>query len=305
MARVIETFDLTRRFRRTDAVEGLSLAVESGTIFALVGPNGAGKTTTIKQLMNLVRPTRGSARVLGTESQRLGPADLARIGYVSENQRLPDWMTAREMLDYVKPFYPTWDDQFCERLWARLGIDGRNRLRALSRGARMKAALLASLAYRPELLILDEPFSGLDALVRVELTEALLELPGEHPWTVFLSSHDIEEVERLADVIAFIDQGRLVFAEAIESLLARFRAVEVIFPDGTTPAAVARPEWLLPEIAGHTLTFIDTDHAGPEARERLAAGFPGASIRATALPLREIMVALGRRAASRPLERAS
>lgn len=305
MSRAIETFDLTRRFRRTDAVDSLSLNVESGTIFALVGANGAGKTTTIKLLMNLIRPTRGSARVLGTESGRLGPAELARIGYVSENQRLPDWMTPREMLDYVKPFYPTWDEKLCERLWNRLGMDDRNRLRALSRGVRMKAALLSSLAYRPELLILDEPFSGLDALVRVELTEALLELPDEHPWTIFLSSHDIEEVERLADVVGFIDRGRLLFAEAIESLLARFRTIEVIFPDGTTPAAVTRPRWLLPQIAGHTLTFIDTDHAAPQAREGLAASFPGASIRATALPLREIIVALERDAASRPMERAS
>jgi ABC-type multidrug transport system ATPase subunit len=305
MSRAIETVDLTRRFGRTDAVDGLSLCVESGTIFALIGPNGAGKTTTIKLLMNLIRPTRGSAHLLGTESRRLGPPDLARIGYVSENQRLPDWMTPRELLDYVKPFYSTWDDQFCDQLRTRLGIDSRNPLRAMSRGARMKTALLSSLAYRPELLILDEPFSGLDALVRVELTEALLELPGEHPWTVFLSSHDIEEVERLADVIGYIDRGRLVFAEATESLLARFRAIEVIFPDGTTPAAVARPEWLLQAIAGHTLTFIDTDHAAPDARERLGASFPGSNIRATSLPLREIMVALGRHAATQQLERAS
>ena len=119
MTHAIETVNLTRRFRRSEAVNGLSLHVPPGKIFALVGPNGAGKTTTIKLLMNLIRPTRGSARVLGTDSTRLGPAELARIGYVSESQRLPDWMTVDEMLAYVRPFYPTWDVELCARLKAQ------------------------------------------------------------------------------------------------------------------------------------------------------------------------------------------
>jgi ABC-2 type transport system ATP-binding protein len=296
MTHAVETENLTRRFRRADAVNGLSLQVPPGKIFALVGPNGAGKTTTIKLLMNLIRPTRGSARVLGTDSTRLGPAELARIGYVSESQRLPDWMTADEMLSYVRPFYPTWDVELCARLKAQLGLDDRNRLRSLSRGTRMKAALLASLAYRPELLILDEPFSGLDPLVRVELTEALLELPGEHPWTVFLSSHDIEEVERLADVIGFIDRGRLVFAEPVESLLARFKLVEVVARDGDVPAAPMRQEWISQGAAGRTLRFVDTEHAAADASQRIAAAFPGADVRASEMSLRDILVALSRRA---------
>jgi ABC-2 type transport system ATP-binding protein len=296
MTHAIETEDLTRRFRRSDAVNGLSLHVPPGKIFALVGPNGAGKTTTIKLLMNLIRPTRGSARVLGTDSTRLGPAELAHIGYVSESQRLPDWMTVDDMLAYVRPFYPTWDVELCARLKARLGLSDRNRLRSLSRGTRMKAALLASLAYRPELLVLDEPFSGLDPLVRVELTEALLELPGEHPWTVFLSSHDIEEVERLADVIGFIDRGRLVFSESVESLLARFKLVEVVARDGDVPAAPTRPEWILQGAAGRTARFVDTDHAAADASQRIAAAFPDADVRASEMSLRDILVALSRRA---------
>ena len=295
MTDAIETSDLTRRFGRADAVNGLSLRVPPGSIFALVGPNGAGKTTAIKLLMNLIRPTRGSAKVLGTDSTELGPAALARIGYVSENQRLPDWMTPGELLDYVRPFYPTWDRELCTRLWKTLEIDDRNPLRALSRGTRMKAALLSSLAYRPELLILDEPFSGLDPLVRVELTQALLELPGDHPWTVFLSSHDIEEVERLADVIGFIDRGRLEFVEPVPSLLQRCRLVEVVSPDDSALSSDMRPEWLLQGTTGRTVRFIDTDHAAPDARDRIAASFPAANVHTSELPLREIFVALGRR----------
>ena len=151
MAHAIETQGLTRRFGRSEAVDGLSLTVPEGSVFALIGPNGAGKTTTIKILMNLIRPTAGTARVLGTESTRLAPSDLARIGYVSEGQELPEWLSPEAMLAYLRPFYPTWDDALCRKLQAVLGLSARTPIRTLSRGTRMKAALLASLAYRPEL----------------------------------------------------------------------------------------------------------------------------------------------------------
>jgi ABC-2 type transport system ATP-binding protein len=220
MTAVIETVNLTRRFGRLDAVEGLNLRVEAGNIFALVGPNGAGKTTTIKLLLNLIRPTRGHAVVLGTDSRRLGPRELGRIGYVSENQRLPDWMTPSQLIAYVRPLYPMWDDTLCRKLQHDLALTADDMpLRTLSRGTRMKAALLVSLAYRPELIILDEPFTGLDPLVREELIRALLELTGEYKWTTLISSHDIDEVERLADSIGFIDSGRMLFTESVQTLI--------------------------------------------------------------------------------------
>ena len=301
----IETVDLARRFRRCEAVEALNLQVPAGSIFALVGPNGAGKTTTIKLLMNLVRPTRGRAFVLGTESGRLGPRDFQRIGYVSENQQLPDWMTPDELLDYVRPFYPTWDDALSRKLRADLGLASQAPLRTLSRGTRMKAALLASLAYRPELVVLDEPFTGLDPLVRDELIRALLELPDAHPCTMFVSSHDIEEVERLADWIGFIDRGRLTFAEPVSSLLGRFRHIEVVVPDGINPQAPDDQSWLVQGVAGRTIRFIDTSHDAPGAMSRIASLYPGASISAVPMSLREIFVALARRAVAPSTAQAS
>ena len=215
MTIAIETFDLTRRFGRTEAVNGLNLQVPAGSIFALLGPNGAGKTTTLKVLMNLVRATRGRATVLGVDSRRLGPREFQRIGYVSENQRLPEWMTPGQLFDYCRPFYPSWDNALQAKLESDLGLTSRAPLRTLSRGTRMKAALLASLAYRPDLVVLDEPFTGLDPLVRDELVRGLLEVSGERPWTVLISSHDIDEVERLADWVGFIKDGRLLFAEPV------------------------------------------------------------------------------------------
>jgi ABC-2 type transport system ATP-binding protein len=298
MSSVIETVDLTRRFRRQEAVHALSLRVPAGSIFALVGPNGAGKTTTIKLLMNLIRPTHGQAFVLGTDSRRLGPRDFQRIGYVSENQHLPAWMTPVRLLDYVRPFYPTWDVALCRKLQADLGLTAGAPLGALSRGTRMKAALLASLAFRPELVILDEPFTGLDPLVRDELIRALLELPDGRACTMFLSSHDIEEVERLADWIGYIDRGRLLFAEPVSSLLARFRLIEVIAPDGAVLAAPQDRAWLAQGAVGRTLRFVDTAHDAPDAMSRIESAYPGARISATSLSLREIFVALARRSAS-------
>jgi len=295
MAHPIETHGLTRRFGHRDAIDGLNLAVPEGSVFALIGPNGAGKTTTIKLLMNLIRPTAGVARVLGTDAIRLGPPELARIGYVSEGQELPEWLSPDAMLDYLRPFYPTWDDALCRSLRRVLDLTAREPLRALSRGTRMKAALLASLAYRPELVILDEPFSGLDSLVRDELIHALLELAGEWPRTILVSSHDIAEVERLADWVGFIDRGRLMLAERVDSLLARFRRVEVTMDDPPTMPVADR--WLPEGTAGRMVRFIDTDHASPEAAARLAAAFPGAAVQTSPLSLREIFVALARRTA--------
>ena len=223
MPTVIETVDLTRRFGRLDAVEGLNLHINAGSLFAFVGPNGAGKTTTIKVLLNLLKPTSGSASVLGVDSRRLGVREFARIGYVSENQELPDWMTVDQLIAFVRPLYPGWDDALCQKLRRDLDLTSKLQVRAFSRGMRMKAALLVSLAYRPELVVLDEPFSGLDPLARDELIRALLELTGEHNWTTLISSHDIDEVERLADSIAFIDKGRVFVTESVQELIGKYR----------------------------------------------------------------------------------
>ena len=297
MADAIETHGLTRRFGRRLAVDGLTLSVPAGSVFALIGPNGAGKTTAIKLLLNLIRPTAGVARVLGRDTRRLGPAELARIGYVSEGQELPEWLAPEAMLRYLKPFYPAWDDSLCRRLQAVLGLSAREPIRALSRGTRVNAALLASLAYHPELVILDEPFSGLDPLVRDELIRALLELAGERPHTILISSHDIAEVERLADWLGFLDGGRLLLAERVDSLLARFRRVEVTL-DGPSALPVM-DRWLFEGVAGRIVRFIDTDHAAPDAAARIAAVFPGAAVNTSPLSLREIFVALARRAAGK------
>ena len=297
---VIETEGLTRRFWTTDAIKGLTLQVPEGSVFALLGANGAGKTTTMKLLMNLLRPTRGRARVLGCDSRALGVRERQRIGYVSENQKLPEWMTAAQLMAYCRPLYPSWDDRFAQSLQSALGLTAPQRIAAMSRGTKMKAALLSSLAYHPELVLLDEPFTGLDPVVRDELVRALLEACAERTATVFISSHDIDEVERLADWIGFLDGGRLLFAEPTASLLSRFRLVEAI-GETAAPPVPTDSRWLVQGVSGRTVRVIDTAHDRPDTDARITAAFPAAEVRTSPLSLRDIFVAIARR--NRPSER--
>src|SRR6266567_154553 len=148
----IETFALTKRFRGVHAVRELTLQVEEGAVYALMGPNGAGKTTLIKMLMNLISPTSGRATMLGGDAEQLQGRRLENIGYVSENQKLPDWMTVGIFLDYCRPFYPQWDRSLEDRLVKRFDLPRKRKLKSLSRGVRMKAALASVLAYRPRLM---------------------------------------------------------------------------------------------------------------------------------------------------------
>jgi ABC-2 type transport system ATP-binding protein len=291
---IIETHQLTHRYGRTEAVHDLTLAVPAGSIFALLGPNGAGKTTTIKLLMNLLRPTGGTASVLGVDSKKLGERERAQIGYVSENQELPPWMTVRQLLDYCRPFYPTWDVALEKKLLAQFDLPIDRKLKQLSRGMLMKASLLSSLAYRPKLLVLDEPFSGLDPLMRDEFVHGLLEVSALGEWTVFVSSHDIDEIERLADWIGVLDAGRLRFSESTEALQNRFRRIEVALEGGTARLDSPPAAWLETERQGGLVRFIDSRYERAVTEQACRERFPEAAVKAHPMTLREIFVTLAR-----------
>lgn len=175
----IRTEGLSRIFGRTVAVDAVDLEVPEGAIYALVGANGAGKTTIIKMLMNIFSPSSGHAEILGINTRRVEGKTFNRIGYVSENQEMPEWMTTGALLAYCRSFYPQWDTALEQQLVRQFDLPLKRKLKHLSRGMRMKAAFASSLAYRPSLIVLDEPFSGLDPLVRDELIEGLLDRAPE------------------------------------------------------------------------------------------------------------------------------
>jgi len=293
MTIAIHTDNLVKSFRKVDALKGLTLNVPEGAVYALVGPNGAGKTTAIKVLMNIIRATSGSAEVLGVASSHLRGHLFAPIGYVSENQQMPDWMTVGSLLNYLRPFYPAWDTKLETQLIEQFDLPRSRKLRHLSRGMRMKAALASSLAYHPKLIVLDEPFTGLDPLVRDELIQGLLERAEES--TIFVSSHDLAEIETFASHVAYLEEGQLRFAEELTSLTNRFREVELTFD---APPALPQPppkNWL--QISGSAAVVRFTECRFDSERTsfeiRTAFGEPR-NITFSPMSLRSIFLAMAK-----------
>jgi ABC-2 type transport system ATP-binding protein len=294
----IECNNLCRSFGRVTAVNDLTLAVPVGSFFALLGPNGAGKTTLLKLILNLLRPDSGSAHVLGCDSMRLKSKNFRRIGYVADGQDLPDWMTVAQLLDYCRPLYPTWDEELARRLSKMFDLPTDRPIKKVSRGMRMKAALLSNLSFRPELMVLDEPFSGLDPLVRDDFIQGLLELPDDDcPRTFIVSSHDIDEVERLADDVGFLSEGRLLIHESADLLRDRIRRVEVVGKGVAALALEAAPkEWMeVKRPAENVLQFVHDAFARDTTESKLLAMFPGASVTARTMSLREIFLVIARK----------
>jgi ABC-2 type transport system ATP-binding protein len=302
---VIEIQKMSCRFDKVEAVRNLTLEVPAGSIYAFLGTNGAGKTTTIKTLLNLIQPSSGTARILGVDSTRLGPPELARIGYVSENQQLPERLTVQQMIDYCRALYANWDDALCRRLIERFALPMDRPMRDFSRGMKTKAALLVSLPYRPELLLMDEPFAGLDPLVRDDLVQGMLELSEQENWTVFISSHDIDEVERLADHVGMIDNGVLTLSESSDSLRTRFRRVDAIFAEGSPPSPDLFKDALSSEVSGMAVRWIENHYIDEEELgARIKSRLPNCKAWSSSpLDLRDIFVALTRaqRASPPPL----
>jgi ABC-2 type transport system ATP-binding protein len=289
----IQTDGLQKRYGKVKALDGLSLSVEVGAAHALVGPNGAGKTTLIKILMNIFRASAGEASVLGIDSRKIVGKAFASIGYVSENQQLPGWMEVGPFLEYLRPFYPTWDRQLEAQLVKHFDLPVDRKLKHLSRGMKMKAALASALAFRPKLVVLDEPFSGLDPLVRDELGKALVERAGES--TIFLSSHDLAEVDGFATHVSYLDAGKLRLSEEMKSLNARFREVQI-----TLDAPLELPKdlpasWQQVSAVGSTIRFVESAFDAETTPEEIKRRFgtehqPSFS----AMTLRAIFLALAK-----------
>jgi ABC-2 type transport system ATP-binding protein len=255
MTAVIRTEELTKRYRGLRALDHVNLEVQEGAIYTLVGPNGAGKTTSIKILMNLISATSGHAAVLGVDSKLIRGKSYTDIGYVSENQEIPGWMKVSALLEYLRNFYPTWDRQLEDSLLKQFDLPRDRKIRALSRGMKMKLALAGALAFHPKLIVLDEPFGGLDPLVRDQLIEGLLERAAES--TVFISSHDLAEIESFASHVGYLEQGTLRFSEEMTSLAARFREVEITCAGESRVPSPVPASWLQVKSSAGVVRFVE------------------------------------------------
>lgn len=284
---VVEFQHLTRNFGDTRALDNVTLTVPRGGVFGLIGGNGAGKTTLIKHLLGLLRAQSGTVRVFGLDPVQNPVGVLGRIGYLSEDRDLPDWMRVRELMSYSQAFFPNWDEAYAEELRGAFDLDPSQRVKNLSRGQRARAGLLVALAHRPELLVLDEPSSGLDPVVRRDILGAIIRTIADEGRTVLFSSHLLDEVERVADHVAIIHHGRILLTAPVDQLKETHRRVTLRFGQ-----PVPQPPTLVGAIScageGDEWTYICS---GDGEQLRLAAAAIGATVVGdAALSLDEIFV---------------
>jgi ABC-2 type transport system ATP-binding protein len=221
MNAVVQTSGLCKSYGNFGALQGVDIVVPEGSVFALLGASGAGKTTAIKLLLNMISASRGNAALLGVDSRALTPRVLAQIGYVSENQAMPARLRVDAFFEYLRPLYPGWDRILEAEVREQLRLPPKRRIGELSHGMRLKMALACALPFRPRLLILDEPLSGLDALARDEIIAGFSRDAGK--MTILISSHELDEVQRFATHVAFLHEGRLLFQGVLSSLFEHAR----------------------------------------------------------------------------------
>ena len=284
---IVQIEKLTRRFDTKLALDNLSLTVPRGGVFGLIGGNGAGKTTLLKHLLGMLKAQSGTVKVFGLDPVENPVGVLGRIGYLSEDRNLPNWMRVRELMRYTQAFYPGWDENYAEELRDAFDLDPKARVRNLSRGQRARAGLLVALAYRPDLLVLDEPSSGLDPVVRRDILGAIIRTIGDEGRTVLFSSHLLDEVERVADRVAIIHQGRIMLTASLDEIKESHRRVTLRFEQAFTQAPKLVGA-LSQEGSGSEWTYVCDGEAD---QLRLAAQALGATVVSdTSLSLDEIFV---------------
>ena len=283
---IIETKDLHKVYDGVEALRGLDLNVPPGSIYGFLGRNGAGKTTTIKVLLGMSHPTSGQARVFGlpvesTEVRR-------RTGFVSEEKDLYDFMTVGEMIRFTAPFFPRWRADLEQRYLRKFELPADRKVKALSRGTRTKLALLLALCRGAELLILDEPTSGLDPAMAEEVLQALVAHVASEEMTVFFSSHQIAEVDQIADHVAIVDRGRTVVTGALDDLRERYQRIQMVF-DGDAPQTQFRaPGVIRVQRKGRMLTVMS--NGGADAIVDEATALHPVSVDVIPVTLKEIFL---------------
>jgi len=233
---VIETADLRKRYDGVEALRGLTLAVPAGSICGFLGRTGSGKTTTIKVLLGMAAPTSGRATVFGlaADSPSASVQIRRRTGFVGDDKGLYDAMTVRGMVRYTASFYPKWSREMEEHYLRRFELPAARGIKTLSRGMRTKLAMLLALCRGADLLVLDEPTTGLDPAATEEVLQALVGHAADHGTTVFFSSHQLADVEQIADHVAIIDRGRIAVAGVLDDLRQNYRRIQLVF-DGEAP----------------------------------------------------------------------
>ncbi|MBX3178462.1 MAG: ABC transporter ATP-binding protein [Candidatus Hydrogenedentes bacterium] len=235
---VVEIQGVTRAFGGLKALDNIDFTVQPGCVHGLVGANGAGKTTLIKHILGLLKAKNGSVRVFGLDPVRNPVEVLVRIGYLSEERDLPEWMRIHELMRYTQAYHPKWDMDYADALIRTFELDPRQKIKTLSRGQRAQTGLIAAVAHRPDLLLLDEPSSGLDAVVRKDILKEVVRAVADEGRTALFSSHLLDEVERMSDVVTMIHKGKIVLHGELDAIKEAHWRLSIRFPEAPT----SRPE---------------------------------------------------------------
>lgn len=288
-APVVRLSNLSKHFRNVTAVDRLSLDVMPGDVLALIGANGSGKSTTFRLMLNIYRASAGESLLLQVPSSKLNGDDFERVCYISEGQKLPLWMRVEYFLRYCSQMYPRWDQDLCDNLTEAFGLPMQQKIKHLSRGQKMKLAVASTLPCRPKLLLLDEPFSGLDVETRAQLSTLLKKLSRDDGLATIITTHDVEEVEPVANRIAILNQGRLVVDESLDDFMSRHRRIVLEgMPPGSLPENLTSPLISVDYLDGST-QYI-TDHYSEQFSQEMEKKLPpGAQLKAEKMTLREIL----------------
>jgi ABC-2 type transport system ATP-binding protein len=286
----IETAGLHKHYEGIDAVRGLDLQVPAGSIFGFLGRNGAGKTTTLKMLLGMTRPTSGSVRVFGLPADNPeASVDIRRrTGFVSDEKDLFDYMAVGELVRFTAPFFPKWRKDLEERYLRKFELPVGRNVKDLSRGMRTKLALLLALCRGGVLLILDEPTSGLDPAMTEEVLQTLVAHVGAEGSTVFFSSHQLTEVDQIADHIAIIDKGRSVVAGSLDDVRENYRRIQFVFDGDAPEATFTTPGVVKVKRKGRVLTVLS--RAGSERLVAEAQRLGPVSVDVAPVPLKDIFL---------------
>jgi ABC-2 type transport system ATP-binding protein len=227
---IVEVRGLSREFEDKQALKEVDFTLPKGVVMGLVGENGAGKTTLIKHMLGLLRAQKGTVQVFGNDPVKDPVAVLSRIGYLSEDREMLDWMTLDELMAFTAAFYPDWDWSYADNLVETFRLDRKNRICNYSRGQRAQAGLILAVAHHPDLLLLDEPSSGLDPIVRRDILSEIIHAVTDAGKTVLFSSHLLDEVERVADTVTLISGGEMILTSPMDDLLNSYREYQVKLP---------------------------------------------------------------------------
>jgi ABC-2 type transport system ATP-binding protein len=289
---IVETAALAHNYGSHRALSDVTLTVPEGSVYALIGANGAGKSTLLRDVAGLQRPTSGRISVFGKDPSRLTVEDRMQLGYVAEGLQLPKWMTVGQLEAFVAPLYDAWDYALASDLRVRFRLDATRKVGTLSRGEHMKAALLCAIAPRPRVLIMDEPFTGVDVVVKDELVRGLLDSVATEGTTVLICSHDLAELEPLADWIGFMDASRLRLSQTAEAVRSGYQKVEITGHDLLPRSVHPSDRWMSLEQSASRLAFV-VEAPPEELHVALSSRFPSASrIDVRPASLREVFVAL-------------